>query len=107
MRLLVVARSPPNISRSAPSNRMMAPQPPGPGLPRQAPSLNMSTASSVKVAVSLLGDGRERPAPGALAPPCRGDDAHAGDALHRAHHVDAAAHRPPARPGLLHEGEAL
>ena len=38
MRLLVVEDSPPKSSRSLPSHSRMAPQPPGPGLPLQAPS---------------------------------------------------------------------
>ena len=38
MRLLVVSRSPPHSSFSCPPDMSTAPQPPGPGLPRQAPS---------------------------------------------------------------------
>ena len=44
MRLLVVDRSPPKSSRSLPSKVSSAPQPPGPGLPLQAPSVKISTA---------------------------------------------------------------
>ena len=39
MRLLVVMGSPPDISRSMPRYTKIAPQPPLPGLPRQAPSV--------------------------------------------------------------------
>jgi hypothetical protein len=39
MRLLVVSDSPPKSSRSRSPNRSSAPQPPGPGLPLQAPSV--------------------------------------------------------------------
>ena len=39
MRLFVVAASAPEISRSCPPNSKSAAQPPGPGLPRQAPSV--------------------------------------------------------------------
>src|ERR1043166_2258321 len=42
MRLLVVANSPPEISFSRRPERRMAPQPPGPGFPEQAPSLKIS-----------------------------------------------------------------
>src|ERR1051326_1740714 len=43
MRLLVVANSPPEISFSRRPERRMAPQPPGPGFPEQAPSVKIST----------------------------------------------------------------
>src|SRR3954454_11491141 len=46
MRLLVVSASPPESSRSRPSQRRMAPQPPGPGLPEQAPSVWTSTTTT-------------------------------------------------------------
>jgi FAD/FMN-containing dehydrogenase len=39
IRLLVVSSSPPNISRTCSADRISAPQPPGPGLPLQAPSV--------------------------------------------------------------------
>src|SRR4051794_41393107 len=42
IRLLVVSGSPPESSRSWPFQRRMAPQPPGPGLPEQAPSVQIS-----------------------------------------------------------------
>jgi hypothetical protein len=45
MRLFVVIASPPLSSRSRSPSRSSAPQPPGPGLPRQAPSVNSSTMS--------------------------------------------------------------
>ena len=45
MRLFVVWLVPPQSSRSLPCQRSSAPQPPGPGLPLQAPSVKISTAS--------------------------------------------------------------
>src|SRR5687767_2005791 len=107
MRLLVVSASPPKSSFSTLLWRRSAPQPPGPGLPRQAPSLKISTASSLMVLVRALRHRREGPAPRALLAPGGRDQAHAVHALDRAHHVDAAGDRPPARPGLLHEREAV
>src|SRR5665213_4241536 len=52
MRLLVVAGSPPLNSFSTAPWRRIAPQPPGPGLPRQAPSVKMSTSGSAPGALS-------------------------------------------------------
>src|ERR1051325_4536985 len=46
MRWLVVGLSPPESSRSRPSSTMRTPQPPGPGLPEQAPSEYMATGGS-------------------------------------------------------------
>src|SRR5919107_2736523 len=46
MRLLVVRGSPPESSRSLSPMRSSTPQPPGPGLPRQAPSVKISTSGS-------------------------------------------------------------
>src|SRR5436853_5972681 len=46
MRLLVVRGSPPESSRSLFPMRSSTPQPPGPGLPRHAPSVNISTSGS-------------------------------------------------------------
>src|SRR6204780_720987 len=45
MRLLVVSFSKPDNSFSWPSQRSTAPQPPGPGLPLQAPSVKISTVA--------------------------------------------------------------
>src|SRR5438128_11895514 len=45
MRLLVVAGSPPDSSRSRFPIRRMAPQPPGPGFPLHAPSVKISTSA--------------------------------------------------------------
>src|SRR5690349_5082272 len=93
----------------------ITPQPPRPGFPLQAPSACISTTGSVIAprgavlpagAVLLRNRGKRAPAR-ALLPPGRGDDAHAVDALHRAHDVDAAHDRPPALAGLFHELEAL
>src|SRR6266481_3377498 len=47
MRLLVVSGSPPASSRSLSPMRNRTAQPPGPGLPRQAPSVNSSTSGSL------------------------------------------------------------
>ena len=57
MRLLVVARSLPLRSTSAPvaGCRRMNPQPPGPGLPEQAPSVNSSTVERCGGVVGLAG----------------------------------------------------
>jgi hypothetical protein len=46
MRLLVVSASPPDSSLRVPLKRRIAPQPPGPGLPEQAPSVKILDASS-------------------------------------------------------------
>src|SRR5947209_11964099 len=46
MRLLVVSGSPPDSSRSLSPMRKSTAQPPGPGLPRHAPSVNSSTSGS-------------------------------------------------------------
>ena len=51
MRLLVVAFSPPDNSFSWPPLRRIAPQPPGPGFPEQAPSVKMSTAVAASSSV--------------------------------------------------------
>src|SRR5690348_12313818 len=59
------------------------------------------------VLVHSLGYRGERPAPRALQAPRRRDDSHAVDALDGADDVDAAEQRPPARPGLFHEAEAV
>src|SRR3954453_22839075 len=98
MRLLVVGVSAPDNSFSTPLKRRIAPQPPGPGLPRHAPSVKISTASSPMVVfvttrgVSLR-YGRQCPAPGALPPPRRGDQPHAVHALHGADHIGATEQR--------------
>src|SRR5579864_9762725 len=47
IRLLVVSGSPPDSSRSLCPMRSNTPQPPGPGLPRHAPSVNISTSGSL------------------------------------------------------------
>ena len=47
MRLLVVGASPPEISLSLPLKVRIAPQPPGPGFPEQAPSVQISTRRGV------------------------------------------------------------
>ena len=54
IRLLVVAAAPPDSSFSWPRPRRMAPQPPGPGLPEQAPSVQI-------VIVSVIDTRRLRP----------------------------------------------
>src|SRR5712691_9323628 len=55
IRLLVVSFSPPAISLSTPPKRRMAPQPPGPGLPLQAPSVKIST-SGIDAIAGRAGD---------------------------------------------------
>jgi hypothetical protein len=52
MRLLVVSGSPPNNSFSRPGARSSTPQPPGPGLPLQAPSVYISMRFMVFLAAS-------------------------------------------------------
>src|SRR5476649_282884 len=71
MRLLVVLASPPQSSFSMPLQTSKAPQPPGPGLPLQAPSVNSSTLSLMPIypenAVarrSRIDDARGRGKPG-------------------------------------------
>src|SRR5215831_16700611 len=49
MRLLVVDDSPPESSTSTPSSIRMAAQPPGPGLPLQAPSTYMWTGTALTI----------------------------------------------------------
>src|SRR4029077_11361154 len=56
MRLLVVAGSPPKSSFSWPAQERMAPQPPGPGLPEQAPSVQIET--SPLIAATQVREGR-------------------------------------------------
>src|SRR5690348_9211576 len=46
IRLLVVSGSPPDSSLSRAPERIRTAQPPGPGFPRQAPSVNISTCAS-------------------------------------------------------------
>ncbi len=48
MRLLVVWGSPPESSFSRLPERITTPQPPGPGLPLQAPSVKISTGVTLK-----------------------------------------------------------
>ena len=52
MRLFVVAGSPPHISVSTWLMRSSAPHPPGPGLPLQAPSVQISIMSPLSLSVS-------------------------------------------------------
>src|SRR5437868_7091179 len=59
------------------------------------------------ILMASLGHRRERPAPGALAAPCRGDEPHPVHALDGPDDVSAAKQGPPARACLVHEGEAL
>src|SRR3979411_399357 len=57
MRLLVVWGSPPLSSLTRSPKARIAPQPPGPGLPEQAPSVWMTTCGSLKIgcpSVSLV-----------------------------------------------------
>src|SRR5438270_4174860 len=89
-----------------PLARSTAPQPPGPGLPRHAPSLKSSTTSLSMIFMRALRHRRERPPARAFPTPGRGDDAHAVHPLHRAHHIDRAREPQPARAHLLHETES-
>src|SRR3954463_11717475 len=57
--------------------------------------------------VAAMRHRRERAAPRTLHAPGRCDEPHAVDSLDRAHHVETAQERPPARAGLVHEGEAV
>src|SRR5258706_8127608 len=108
MRLLVVAASPPHSSFSLPSTRRIAPQPPAPGLPRQAPSVKTSTGSLLfMIFLRALRHRRERPAPRPFLAPRRRDHAHGLHTLHRPDDRDATGNRPPAPARLLHQGEAL
>src|SRR6266850_67249 len=52
MRWLVVGFSPPESSSSRPSSMRMAPQPPGPGLPEQAPSVYMTIGDRSAISVA-------------------------------------------------------
>src|SRR5208282_2332373 len=58
MRLLVVSFSNPDNSFSRPFQRSTAPQPPGPGLPLQAPSVKIATVppSSLEAIGLRIGD---------------------------------------------------
>src|SRR5690606_37907600 len=108
MRLLVVSASPPCSFFSWAPWRSSAPQPPGPGLPLQAPSVHICTTGSAiaVVVLDLVRHRRHRRAayPAALAlAPCRADQASAGDALDRRDRIDGAARGPPAVPRMLHE----
>src|SRR5689334_25407878 len=67
----------------------------------------MTSSVAMVVLVAALRNGRKRAAPRPFHAPLRGDKAHAVHALHRADDVEAAEERPPARPGLVHEGEAV
>src|SRR4051794_1873075 len=59
------------------------------------------------VLMTTLRNGRQGPAPGALNAPGWRHEPHAMHALDGADDIDAAEERPPARAGLVHEGEAL
>src|SRR5438309_9289416 len=59
MRLLVVRGSPPDSSFSRAPARTIAPQPPGPGLPLQAPSVKISTSVMVEASGSSFEPARE------------------------------------------------
>src|SRR5690606_6065685 len=89
IRLLVVAASPPASSRSMPRQRSSAAQPPGPGLPRQAPS----GWSPTRVAALM------RFAPAATARASRAAGSMAGAASRRATGRRNAGRRRPAGRG--------
>src|SRR3569623_52353 len=94
MRLLVVRVSPPYRSFSVPLLRSTTPHPPGPGLPRQAPSVYISTTSAM---LDLTGGGLhhfaaagERP----LRAPAGLDGREGRHPFLADHHVHAGKHWP-------------
>src|SRR5574344_2852452 len=112
MRLLVVAASPPHISFSCPPLFSRTPQPPGPGLPRQAPSVKMSTAVCAGLlTMDFLWGFTHNRLQGLVAQgfllPAGSDQAHAGHPFDGAQHIDSTGKFPPAAPGLLGELPAL
>src|ERR1700754_2807226 len=108
IRLFVVFASPPNSSFSWSPKRRMAPQPPGPGLPLQAPSVKMSIRSDVIVVACVgRGSGREACGKHGFLHLDGADEAHGAHALDRRHHVGGAENRPPAVAGGFHERVAV
>src|SRR5690606_2869392 len=111
MRLLVVSGSPPCSDFSCGPWRNSTPQPPGPGLPLQAPSVQASTlGSAIDILVDSIGDRRDctaSHAPPAFLAPGGPRQAHAGHPLDGCDRVDGPARRPPAVARMLHEAPAL
>ena len=100
--LLVVRRSPPHSSRSWPSERIHAPQPPTPGLPLQAPSVHMSTWGFVSSVTPTPYDSRAR---GRGHAPRRRTALRASPAP-QAHSCHAAQWRPCPRNPAKHAARA-
>src|SRR5882762_12024240 len=101
MRLLVVSGSAPETSLRSLTATSSAAQPPGPGLPRHAPSVNSSTWFMARLESSThFGGGLRRadqhPLPG---PPSRPHQGHGFDALARLEQVGAGRPRGP-RPSI-------
>src|ERR1700761_7648902 len=92
IRLLVVFASPPNSSFSCAPKRSSAPQPPGPGLPLQAPSVKISTRSELICIVACIwrGGGREAWGQHGLLDFEWTDEPHASHAFDRGNHVHGA-----------------
>src|SRR5574343_1833436 len=106
MRLLVVSASPPHSSFSCGPRRRIAPLPPGPGLPRQAPSVNISTVSSAAMAF-LLCNRAQCFGPCCLFFPFWGDQTHAVRALDGTQDINASREIPPALAGVLDKAPVL
>src|SRR6185437_7567411 len=90
MRLLVVADSAPETSLRCLPATSSAAQPPGPGLPRQAPSVYISTRVDLASVMAHFGGGFGRadqhPLPGTAPRPHQGQG---GDAFARLEHIGA------------------
>src|SRR5690606_12431535 len=95
-------------------------QPPHPGLPLHAPSVQMSTClllilfltdcltPAICRTVGLAPGHHGLRAQLLLALfPCRANQTHARNTLHRRDHVEGSAERPPAITGLLHKRPPL
>src|SRR5580658_10209370 len=100
IRLLVVSRSPPNNSFLCSPATINAPQPPIPGLPLHAPSVNISTFFMLIQSIMHLVCNRYALCRlrGFLSPG-RSDQPHSTDALNRLYYVNSAKVGPPAIPG--------
>src|SRR5574343_1185277 len=105
IRLLVVSRSPPQSSFSCGPMRRMAPQPPGPGLPLQAPSVKISIVSVAMV--FFLSHRSQRLGAHRFFAPVGGNQPHARRALDGLQNVDAPGDVPPALAGLSVHWSAL
>src|SRR3569833_2288660 len=100
MRLLVVRASPPYRSFSVPLSRSTTPHPPGPGVPRQAPAVYISTTSAMR---DLTGGGLHHFAAAGERPLRAPAGLNGREGCHpflAGHHVHAGKHRPvkPTQP---------